>query len=310
MVVEDGKKDAFILDELANLAAPQIELMRQSELEIREIAGTNADVMGYETSSSKSGVAKQLDIQRSQVTTASLFDNFRRSLKILGDQTVSNIQQFWKYEKILRVTDRLTGAERFITVNQQTGEGVKHDITKAKFDVVISEVQASDTVREKNMDILYAAIEKSPPEAVPTLLLAAFEMSDLPNKELLIEKLKPVLNIDLEDETEDPEEAKQRVLMELKAQKEQAAIMAQIEQEAIEIELNKKKLENAELKAKIRKLHAEAEQTEVETEIAEESHELDQERAQVEGFEKGMDIGERLMGKDESQGERINGSVI
>lgn len=297
MVIEDGKIAGFKIEDLAQFSQYQMELLRQSELEVREISGANASALGYEQSQ-QSGVAKNFDLQRSNVTTASLLDNLRRSLKRVGDQTISNIQSDWTYEKVLRVTDRLTGAERFIKVNERVGGGieVKNNITQGKFDSVVSETPASDTIREKNMDLLYAAIEKSPPEAVPTLLVAAFEMSDLPNKEMLIEKLKPVLGVEPEDENMTAEQKKQMAMEAIQAHKQQAALMAEIEQEAIKTKLNEAKLKNIELEAKIKKLEADTKKVVVDTVIAADQHEINIEKSGIEAMDKGIDIAHKLTG--------------
>ncbi|MCK9597390.1 MAG: hypothetical protein M0R06_00030 [Sphaerochaeta sp.] len=294
MVIEDGKMRGFKIEDLANLAAPQIELMRQSELEIREISGVNAQSLGYE-GPTQSGVAKNLDLQRSAVTTASLFDNLRRSLKALGEQLACNIQRYWKYEKVLRVTDRLTGAERFMIVNQpQPDGGIKYDITQGRFDIVISEVEATDTVREKNMDLLYAAIEKSPAEAVPTLLMSAFEMSNLPNKELLIEKLKPIFNISPEEEQEDPEKVKQMALQAIEVQKQRMAMQNQITDEMMKQKLLDLRLKNMKTQAEINKLSAETAQIKVETQVEKGSHNMAIDKNKVDVYERGFNIGERM----------------
>lgn len=312
MVVDDGKIERFQIEELANLAQPQVELMRQSELEIREISGSNAESLGYD-SNAESGIAKKLQIQRSQVTTATLYDNLRRSMTLLGYQTVANMQQYWKYEKVLRVTDKMTGAERFVTVNQPVAGGyeVKNNITQGRYDIVVSEAPATDTVREKNMELLYAAIEKSPPEATPTLLIAAFEMSDLPNKEMLIEKLKPILGVDPTDESEDPEETKQKVLETLAQQKEENELMKQLEMEGIKLELNEKRLKNLKTEAEIKKIEAEATAKEVETdlkieghELDLESHELDLDTKDMDALGKGLELADRIRGKKPERTEK------
>lgn len=310
MVVEPGGLKKVKIEDLAQMSDYQFKLMQQSELEIREISGANATRMGYEQGGAQSGVSKRFDVENSATTTATLFDNLRRSLKMIGDQTISNIQSFWKVEKVLRVTDRLTGAERFVTVNQAMDGGIetKNNITQGKFDSVISEAPASDTVREKNLEMLYAAIEKSPPEAVPTLLVAAFEMSDLPNKELLLEKLKPIMGIEPEEEEMTAEEKKQKVLEELQAAKEQQAMASELEMEGMKTQVLQEKIKNAKLQAEIAKIKAdtqetyadiektavEIEQTEVETELAIDKQELDEDIAQVDALVAGMDSAAKM----------------
>ena len=310
MKLASGGLKKFEIEDLAQLSEYQIRLMEKSELEIREIAGPNA--IRYDQAQ-QSGVAKKMDAQQSSVTTATLFDNLRRSLKMIGDQDISNIQSFWTYEKVLRVTDRLTGAERFVTVNEGISGGieVKNNVTQGKFDCVVSETPADDTIREKNMDLLYKAIEKSPPEGVTTLLVAAFEMSDLPNKEMLLEKLKPMLGIEPEDENMTAEEKKQKVLQELQAMKEQQAMIAEIEMEGMKTQLNEAKLKNVELEAKINKLIAEIKETYVdirktaiESELAVDKQDLDEDVARVDALVAGIDAAVKMKGNgDESKSQ-------
>ncbi len=100
------------------MAQGQILLEQEAKTEIQLVSGANATRLGYE-SKAESGVAKKTDIAQSNVITAPLFDNLRRSMKALGDQSVANIQGFWTKEKVLRITDRMTGAEKFVEVNKQ-----------------------------------------------------------------------------------------------------------------------------------------------------------------------------------------------
>lgn len=297
MVLAPGGLKKFQIEELANLSPHQINLLNQAEFEIRDIAGSDTPVSQAEQA--QSGVAKQQDAAQASITTASLPDNLRRSMGILGEQIIANIQQAWKYEKVLRVTDRLTGAERFITVNQPLGGGieVKNNITQGKYDTVVSEVPATDTMREKNLEILYSAIQKSPPEAVPTLLIAAFEMSDLPNKELLLERLKPVMGMQPDDDTMDPQEAKQQAMQALEAQQQEQQMQKQLQMEAAKLELNEKRLKNLETEAKIRKLQAEADKIVVDTE-------LEVEGADVDNVNKIIDMHKKILEPSNGQNDR------
>lgn len=279
IVLKTGGLNKVKIEELAQLSQFQINLMQQSEYEIRDITGSDSPQFAQEQA--QSGVAKQQDAYKSQMTTASLMDNLRRSLSILGYQTGVNIQGAWKYEKVLRVVDRLTGAERFVRVNQPLEGGVKNDITQSKFDYVISETPVTDTVRDKNLEILYQAIAKSPPQAIPVLLIAAFEMSDLPNKETLLEKLKPLMGVDPGESSEDPEETKRKVMETLKAQQQEAEMNNQLNMELIKVKLQEAQLKNAKLEAEIQKIK-------LETQIAADDHDLAVDRQVVQGMEDGL----------------------
>ena len=291
-VLAKGGLSKIKVDELAQLSPYQIQLMQTAEYEIRDITGSDAPY--YQGEQAQSGVAKEKDAQNSQITTISLSDNLRRSMSMLGEQVMSNMQSSWTYEKVLRITDRVTGAERFVKINEQTGGTVKNRIAQIRFDIVVSEAMATDTVREKNMDLLYEAIAKSPPEAAPTLLMAAFELSDLPNKDVLVMKLKPLLGLDPLDEEMDPEERKKQILEQLDAQRQKAAEDEALAKELTQTEIQNRKLENEKLEAEIALIRAKTDKEQVETEVTAEEHETEMSQNEYKGIEAGLNLTERI----------------
>lgn len=255
IVVDPGKIDKLQIIERADLAPGQVMLLQEGEREIQEIGGTNAEQSGY-MSNVTSGVAIQKKLQQSATMTATLFENLRRSLKLLGQQLQSNIQGFWTGEKVLRVTDRMTGAERFVVLNQslQMPNGmvaVKNNITQGKYDTIVSESPHTDTIKEKNLALLQEVIKKAPPELAPPLLSLSFELMDLPNKEALLTKLKPLLGIGLDEEGMEPAELKEKALKQMQAQQEAQAEQAKVEQAFTQLEIDNKRLENEKLVAEI-----------------------------------------------------------
>jgi hypothetical protein len=248
----------LVVQEQAQLSAPQVQLMQLSENEIAEISGANKPMMGYD-SKSISGTSKSYDIQQGSQVLAPIFGNYRRSLGILGTLLTSAIQQFWNEEKVLRVTDRVSGAERFVEINKQiAGEDgtlvVKNNVTQGKYDIIISEAPATDTVREKTLDMIIEWVKKSPPEIIPTLMVFAFELTDIPNKEKLLAKIRPLLGQQPGEEDLSPEEIKQKALEALEAQKKEGERLRQIEEEKIKLEFEKVSSETEVNKAKAKSL--------------------------------------------------------
>ena len=199
IVLKSGKKGAFEIQELGSLATGQIDLMHQSEREIKEIAGANDENLGYETHG-QSGVAIEKKQQQSATITASLLENARISQKMLGERATVLMQNKWTEEKILRVTDRVTGAEKFVAINERVltqtgGIEIKNNITQARFDIQIASRPMTDTMREKNMELIFAALNKAPPEAVGPLLNLGLELSDIPNKEQLLKQIRSVTGV-------------------------------------------------------------------------------------------------------------------
>lgn len=206
LVVKKGKLEAVKIQEMQALAAPQIDLMNQSEREIQEIAGANDDALSRDTRL-QSGVALDKRQELSATVTASLVENAKYSQRRLGELTMAMVQSEWTGHKVLRVTDRMSGAEKFVAINeriydQESGAiTVRNDISEARFDIVVANAPITDTMREKNMELLFGAINKAPPEAVAPLLNMAFEISDIPNKTALLKQVRASMGMDAIDET-------------------------------------------------------------------------------------------------------------
>ncbi len=262
IVTQPGKSRSIIIQEQAQLMPSQIALLEQSEKEMQEMVGANDDRRGLQTNAT-SGKAIEARQQAGAIMTAGLFDNLRRSLKILGTHLVANMQGFWTQEKVLRITDRLTSADKFIALNQRirNNDGVvtiRNNITQGKYDIVVSDAPISDTVREQNMNLVIEWVKKSPPEVIPHLINVAFELSNLPNKEKLLARIRPLLGMRPGEENLTAEEVKQKVMQEFQAQVEAQKQQAAIAAEAAKLQLQNQALQNEKIKAEIRNLQEKA----------------------------------------------------
>ncbi len=253
LIMKKGKLNAIDIEEMSNLAPAQMDMLMQSEREIQEISGANDDSLGYD-SPSRSGVALEQKKQSSATITASLLENAKYSQLLLGERVAALIQDDWTDEKVLRVTDRVTGAEKFISINERYFDGtshiVKNNITQANFDLKISSKPMTDTMREKNSELIFAAINKAPPEAVGPLLNLALELSDIPNKDLLLQQVRQATGVsniddDLTQEERDIKNIEEAIVQQQQQEKEtvQQDTNIQLEQDKTnsEIELNQAK---------------------------------------------------------------------
>lgn len=254
VVVNPGGINKIRIEEHQNLAASQVSILQQSEAEIQQISGANAEQMGYQSNAESGRAIEKRQVQGATIT-ADLFANLRRSTKLLGEQIVSLIQGCWTAEKVLRVTDRLTGAEKFVSINQpdETGK-LKYNITQGKYDLVVSDAPQTDTMREKNLELVMEWVKKSPPEIIPHIIQLAFEMSNLPNKDQLLARIRPILGVNPGDEDLTAEEIKQKTIEQLEAQQKAQAQMAEIEQRRITLELDKVEAENQKIRAETQKI--------------------------------------------------------
>jgi len=223
IVVNKGALEKIKIEDMASLAAPQISMMQQSEQEIKEIVGVNDEAMGMNTPA-QSGTALDKKVLLSSTMTLSLLENANQSQKIMGEKIMCLIQDSWTEQKVMRVIDRLSGVEKFVEINTRIHDAdtgaytIKNDLTQGRFDLVIATKEITDTMREKNMDLLFSAINKAPPEAVAPLLNVAFEISDIPEKERILAQIREATGMAPADEdlTTDQRKEKQRQIMDQK----------------------------------------------------------------------------------------------
>lgn len=256
IVLKNGKKGAFEIQEMGQMAESQIALMNQSEREIQEISGANDESLGYDTKV-QSGIALERKQQQQATITASLLEHSRISLKDMGEKIISLVQNRWTEEKVLRVVDRVTGTEAFVAINQKIRDAygntveVRNDITQARFDLVVSAKPMTDTMREKNMELLFSAINKSPAEAVGPLLNLALEISDIPNKDLLLKQIRAATGVSPIDDQLTATEREEKELLEAEETRRR-------QEQEYELDIQARKAENAEKLAKAEKLRADA----------------------------------------------------
>jgi hypothetical protein len=198
----------------------------------------------------------------------------------------------------MRVTDRVTGVEAFVAINQPIRDEVgnvievKNDITQARFDLAIAAKPMTDTMREKNMELLFSAINKSPAEAVGPLLNLALEISDIPNKDLLLKQVRAATGA---TPFQDQMTAEEREAWE----KQEAAKVQAREEEDYTLTVQERKAANAEMIAKAEELRAKALAL-LKTAAAAEK------KVDVEGYKLGQDLINDMLG--EINGNGGNGS--
>lgn len=199
VIVNPGQLQNIQITEASELAPAQQAILEQSENEIKEIAGVNNPSMGYDTRREMSGVAQDTQIGRSDIMQAKLFDNLGRSHKRLGELTQSSIKQYWTGEKVLRITDELTGRDKIMVLNQMSndvgGPKILNNISQHRYDIVIAQTPHTDTVREQNLNLILEWIKRAPPETIPILFELGIELSNIPQKDKILEKLRPLLGI-------------------------------------------------------------------------------------------------------------------
>lgn len=294
IVLRNGKSETFQIQELGTMAPQQNELLFLAEREMQEITGANNESLGYKTAGSQSNAALETKKEQSNVMTASLMMNVKTSQQKLGERIIAHVQRDWSGPKAMRVTDRVTGAEKFIELNQAVVNNgiitIRNDITQGRYDIVVTDKPMTATVREKNLELIFSSIQQAPQEAIAPLLALAFDLTDLPHKEQMLHQVRMSLGVEPIDPLLTKAEAEAKAMAKQQAMEEAQAADSQMTQAERQAELEK-------TQAEIQKILAEAEAKQQEAGLDAEKLALDRDKLALdkskearESFAQGVEI--------------------
>lgn len=227
------------------LAREHLQMEQMDRAYIRESGGINSENLGHETNAT-SGVAIEARQAEGAVATTELFDNLHFASLLQGEKRLSLLEQYYSAAKMLRITDD-TGGVEFAVINDVTGVDengepiVENDITASKADFVIDEVDFRTSVRQAMFDQMFAMMGEMMKlgerggEAAWNMLDLVVEMSDIPNKDVFVARIRK-LNGQPDPALEGSPEAEQELAMKQAQEAEAAAI----QKRAIEAEVSEK----------------------------------------------------------------------
>jgi hypothetical protein len=252
MVVKD-LQGVKLIEERA-LAKEHVMLMEQDAQYIEAASGVTDEARGIETNAI-SGVAMQSREKQAHVNTAEFFDNYRYAFQISGEIQISLIEQFYTDEKTFRLTGD-KGQMDFIDINNKNDAGeIENDITATQTDFVVEADSYHATVRQAMFESFGNILSKLQPEIAIQLLDMWLDLSDLPGKEVMVERIRAInKQSDPDEDPDDPETQKRKAAEAEEAQRQQA-----IEDKLLELEMALKEAEVGEKEAEAEKDLADAE---------------------------------------------------
>lgn len=170
-------------------------LEQEAKADIRETSGVNAPLQG-QAAAGDSGIKVARLQAQGQIITSELFDNYRRSRRLIGKRLAKRVQQTFTGEMTVRLQSD-AGGTQFVTLNQKEvdAEGHQHvvrDIPNLTYDVTISDSPSTPTARAAAAELLLDLIGKFP-NLAPALADILVEMTDIPNREQVLERVREVM---------------------------------------------------------------------------------------------------------------------
>lgn len=232
------------------VANTHVNFMAEAKQQIYEGSGITRENLAHDTNaiSGRAILAKQ---QQGAVTTAEVFDNFRLAVQISGRKLLELIKAGMATPRKVRVLGGNDGID-WVAINEPTFDPVtgevrwENDILNTMSDFVVAEQDFRETVRMAMAESLFEVIAKMPPEMALQLIDLAVELTDLPNKDEFVRRVRQISGAA-------PAPADPAAEEEAAAQRDAAARAAQLEadERAAKIEKDRAQAEN--LRANARK---------------------------------------------------------
>lgn len=209
--VKAGKN--FKLQRDTDAATGQIQMMTLGAQTIQKSVGVNNENLGRQTNAESGEAIKARQMQGS-VSTTEPFDNLRFAVQTQGEKLLSLVEQFYTEEKVIRLTQGAGKRVQWLRINQpelQTDGSfrVLNDLSAAAADFVVSEQDYAGTLRQVMFESMTEIAGRLPPELAVRFLRMAYEYSDMPNKDSIVEEIRKITGEEDPNKELTPEEAAQ-----------------------------------------------------------------------------------------------------
>lgn len=189
-------------EQMAPAAPPMAHerLENKADEDIRRISGINEAALGDFDNKASSGKAIEARQRQATISVQLYMDNFKRSKKLLGEQHLGIIQNYYSEERIYRITGD-DGAVDQTVINQMIQDPVSgakriiNDVSLGKYAVVIDDAPLSATFAAGQFEEMMALLEKLGPVLGPELGRFAdliVGQSSMPKKEEWVARLQQI----------------------------------------------------------------------------------------------------------------------
>lgn len=245
------------LERNVELADAQLKMLDIAAAHIHDGSGVNRELLGRDTNAT-SGRAIRAKQDEGSVTTAELFDNERLMVQIEGKKLLSLNEQFMTLPmQFLIAGGTDTRMADWLEINQpeMAEDGtwrIKNDITQADAVFVVDQVDFRETVRQAQAEQFGDMLKNLPPEAQMALLDIFIEMTDIPNRDEAVKRVRAITGHGNDSQPHDPAVEAERQRREQAAQQEQEL---QLRERLAQVGLTEAKAQ--EVMAKARKVSVE-----------------------------------------------------
>jgi hypothetical protein len=235
--------EVFQVQQDFQIAAQQFNVMQDSMKLIQDTMGVYGAFLGQDSNAS-SGVAIANLVEQGATTLAEINDNYNFGSQLLGELLLCYILTDLKARKnnaiVINRDDKRK--RKTVVLNEVGPDGlVSNDITRLRAHIALAPIQQTAAYKSQLAERMMMITSQLPPEVQMAVIDLVLELSDVPNKEEFMERVRGALNVpkDVEDMTEEEQAA-----MQAEQQQQQQLQQQQLELSMREMAAKVMKLEN------------------------------------------------------------------
>lgn len=181
-IIEKNPGMELRIDQNQSLAQQHVALMHEDAMFVQSISGVTDENMGRATNAT-SGRAIEARQNQGVATTMDLFDHLRFALQIHGEKRLSLVEQYHDDEKEIRISE-VRGKPKFQTINGET------DIVSNQADFIVDDQAFQETTRKAMFAMMMEMVQKLPGDLAIQVLDLVFDMSDVPQREEWVTRIR------------------------------------------------------------------------------------------------------------------------
>ncbi len=290
--------NAFRLITDIGIAQEQFRVMQEAKQTIEDVGGVYSAFLGKE-SGAKSGVAIDSLVEQGTTTLAEINDNYRFARQQVGELLLAHIvDDIGDNPRDVKINVNQPHKMKVIRLNNRHEDGGQQEITNAvkrtKAQVVVSDTINTPGYRQQMAHNLMQMVSGLPPEFASAFVDMILEMSDIPNREEVLKRIRQITgNVDPEDLSEEEQQQMQR-------RQEMAQAMEEMGFQEAQLRLEKLAAEAREVTSRAMEREGKAEGFEIENEKT--LAEIERIRAEVKDIVTNVAV-KRKQFKDTIEGE-------
>lgn len=231
--------EVFQVQQDFNIAAQQFNVMQDSMKLIQDTMGVYGAFLGQE-SNATSGIAIANLVEQGATTLAEINDNYNFGSQLLGELLLGYILEDMReqHNKAIVINRNDKRKRKTVVMNHVDEQGLlTNDLTRLRAHIALAPIQQTAAYKSQLAERMMMITAQLPPEVQITVIDLVLELTDVPNKQEFMERVRAALNIEKE-----PEDMTEEEQAELAAQKQLELQMREMEAKVLKLESEAKNI--------------------------------------------------------------------